>query len=178
MDALRQVVAVARRTRNDVLLRTVLRELRKSTKKESCRRAPEAEQLRTAARQELQRTIAARQERRELERRAAIEDLAAQTALHEAKRLATDSRRQAMNAAGATRREELERQAASARVRRETRWLQTRYPAALADRLLTWRRGLLPEREQELEAYIRAMLRTAVPAQHRRPPLFGKTTRH
>ena len=126
VDALRQVVAVARRTRNDVLLRTVLRELRKSTKKESSRRAPEAEQLRTAARQELQRTIAARQERRELERRAAIEDLAAQTALHEAKRLATDSRRQAMNAAVATRREELERQAASARVRRETRWLQTR----------------------------------------------------
>ena len=137
-----------------------MRELRRSTKKRSCAETPEAEQLRKAARDQSAKTLADREHRRELERKAAREDLEAQTALADAKRLATEARRQALEAASALRRQHMERQTALARASREARWLQTEFPLALANRLLLWRRGLGRGPDKVLERTVRALLAT------------------
>jgi hypothetical protein len=143
-----------------MLLRIVLRELRQTSVKRSCAEVPEAERLRQIARVEAEKTAAARAERRELERRAALDDIAAKTALEEAKHKAATARRQALESSSAIRLAELQRVIASARARREARWLQTVFPVALATRLLEWRRGLGPAALEELTGTLKSVLRT------------------
>lgn len=84
----------------------------------------------------------------------------ADTALHDAKRLAIDACRKALEASTAIRREGVERQAALARNRRILRWLQTEYPVALASKLLAWRQGLGLVEVKELKVTVQALLET------------------
>ena len=160
LEALRLVAAVSARSRNNALLRPVLKELRHTSLKRSAAEAPQAEALRAAAREEQQRAQAAREERRKLERQAKIQDIAAMTALEEAKQKAASARQAAIAASSQARREEEIRLEASACARRPSLWLQTVFPVALARKLLEWRRGLEPADVKALRLKIDGLLDT------------------
>ncbi len=160
LGALELVAEVAKQTRNDSFLRAVLKELRKSRRKDACSKAPEAEQLRRTAREERERAAALREARREAERQAALEDVDARKALEDARKGATIARREALEAAANIRNAEVERRQDAARTRQHARWLQTEYPVRLAERLLTWRRSLSAEEVAALTDTVRKVLET------------------
>ena len=166
LAALHMVADVAGRTRNDTLLRMVLRELRQSNMKRANDSKPEAARLRKIAREEQASVQAARTERRELERKAALNDLEAQTKLEQAKKQSAMARQDALLASATLRREELQRQEAEARARKVAVWLQVRFPVALAHRLLAYRQGLTPEAETSLKKRVEALAGTQQVTRH------------
>ena len=160
LAALRQVAEVAGKTRNDALLRPVLRELRRSSVKRATADTPQATELRAKALAEQEKIKIARTERLALERKAKLADIEAQTALEQARAEAATARRKAIVASAAAREAELRRTEETARARRESVWLQTEFPAALANRLLRWRRGLPESAADELRVAVKKLCET------------------
>ena len=159
LDALQTVVHVCKCTRNDSLLRPVLRELRKSGTKRSVEATDESKELRRVARLDQMQRVAERARQRALERDEARATLDAQTRAYDAKRLACESRRAHLQAASAIRQEGMKRKEAAARAQRESVWLQTEFPVALANRLIEWRNGLDIRKADELHRAVKSLIR-------------------
>lgn len=138
-----KVLAVAAQSRRDDRLLRIVRDAQRRDqikRRAECGVVPEA--LRKAARRDREEAELARRERQELQRLADLKDLEAQRALEESKERAHAERRKSLEAARTFHQEVAARRDRTARQRADARWLQTRFPLDLAQRLLRWREGL------------------------------------
>ncbi len=172
IDALKVVEEVAKRTRDDKLLRLIRERQRQSTAKQHAMAQPIADALREQARTDRERELKRRAEQRELERKAAREDVDAKRALADAQREVAHAQKAALESSRVLRREEELRRSQALRQRSDARWLQTKYPVALATTLLEWCRNLPPHEDAALRAAVTNLSHTSRCQRNVQMPVF------
>ena len=143
--ALETVSEAARLTRDDVLLKMLTQRRAQSIKKAEATSCDTAKDLRRRAEADQAAMHHKRLEVRELERRAALEEVGAKKALEDAKAKAAEERRKELEASRLDRLEQEQHRAKAAKLLQDAEWLQVKFPAAMAERLLAWRRSLSRE---------------------------------
>ena len=174
-SALAVIASVAQHRRDDRLLRIVRDAQRREQVK---RRAEEGEvsaALRKAARTAREDLEQARRERQELKRRAELEDLEAKRALEESKERAAAERRRSLETARALHQEVTASRDSNARRRADARWLQTRFPLDLANRLLRWRAKLSAPAVKHLSEVVSGLSASAVVMRSAEMPLLWES---
>ena len=140
MESVDVMVDVARATRDDTLLRQMLKLRQRSLKKQAVEQTPASIALKAAAKADREQEIKRRSDQCQLEHRTAMDAILAKTALQTAKAEAAESRRLALEAARLAKKEAEEKKKAAAQARVEASWLQEQYPLVLAKELYEWRR--------------------------------------
>ena len=140
MESVDVMVDVARATRDDTLLRQMLKLRQRSLKKQAVEQTPASIALKAAAKADREQEIKRRSDQRQLEHRTAMDAILAKTALQTAKAEAAESRRLALEAARLAKKEAEEKKKTAAQARVEASWLQEQYPLVLAKELYEWRR--------------------------------------
>jgi hypothetical protein len=157
-EALALVQEVARHTRDDVLLRHLQRRNTKAADKKLVMAGHTSQALAAEAAADRQKEEQRRRERQELEHRASMEDLAAKTALEEAKAAAAKERLAVLEAARLTKEADDRRALEKQHARANAKWLEVDYPLLLANRLVDWRKSLGPEQVAALRARVHYLL--------------------
>jgi len=154
IDALNVVAETARLTRNDALLRVIEKQLSKSSKKRSAETTWLACELRKAARRDREEVDRRRKELADLDREAKNSELDGKLALEQAKQATVECKRAALAAAREARLAADHRRNED-RIHKDTnKWLQVRFPLALAERVEAWRAQLPPPDLEHLTAAI------------------------
>ena len=160
-ESLSVLEKVARATRDDPLLRCLLKRRCLSDEKKAVQETAASQALSAAAAADREAEQERRRARKELEQRAALDDLAAKEALEVAKAEAAKQRAAALEAARLSKEAEEQRRLRMEHARAHAKWQEVDYPLILADRLHSWRKGLTADEVASLRA------RVAYIARHR-----------
>ena len=135
------IVGVARATRNDKLLRTMLQMKQQSTKKRAVEETAASIALKAAAKADREQELKRRSAQRQEEHDKALAAIAAKTALQKSRSETAESRRHCLETARLAKVEADQRKKVAIESRAEASWLQEQFPLFLAKKLNEWRKG-------------------------------------